>query len=755
MRRLFAKYGKRWALAAALTLLACLYIKQEISSTFVERLEVFAYDTRMRIQHGPLDPRIVIVDIDEKSIAEVGRWPWSRNVLAELVTKLDNKYHVRTASFDAIFPEPDTSAGFGTLQALAAKELADIPQIEQRLDKLKPMFDFDAQFATALQDRPVVLGYFLSNDERAVTKGLLPNPAFTTEHLKGREIESTRYQSYTGNLEVLQRSAKAGGFINPTPDSDGVIRRLPMLARFGDAYYESLALATARVALGASLVRPIVFTEKELHLSGEAARTYGALKGIRMNTKPHTTAVPLDRNLTILVNYRGKGGPGGGQYRYVSAVDVLKERVPLDVLADNVVLVGTSSAGLKDLRASPTNVDYPGVEMHANIISSILDGNFKQEPDFHIAIQLTYAIVIGFVLGLLLPILSPLASIILSLCTAIAVVGSNLYLFNACNWVIPLAPVLLLVGALFFFNLAWGYLFEFRKSRAMVNLFGEYVAPELVAEMAENPESYNMEGETCELTVLFCDVRGFTTISEGLNANQLREYINLYLTAMSEDIRCNRGTLDKYIGDAVMAFWGAPIALPDHASRAVATALKMLETANKLNADFIARNWPELKIGIGLNTGEMRVGDMGSKIRRAYTVMGDAVNLGSRLEGITKEYGVGLVVGEATKLAAPEFAYCELDRVRVKGKNEPVPIFEPLGLNKDIDENTRAKLDLWHKALGLVRAQQWDEAAHLLHKLHAAYPDRALYKLYLERIEHYRQHPPGADWDGVTTFKTK
>ena len=264
-----------------------------------------------------------------------------------------------------------------------------------------------------------------------------------------------------------------------------------------------------------------------------------------------------------------------------------------------------------------------------------------------------------------------------------------------------------------------------------------------------------MEGETRELTVLFCDVRGFTTISEGLNANQLREYINLYLTAMSEDIRSNRGTLDKYIGDAVMAFWGAPVVLPDHASHAVATALKMLETANKLNAEFIARNWPELKIGIGLNTGEMRVGDMGSKIRRAYTVMGDAVNLGSRLEGITKEYGVGLVIGEATKLAAPEFAYRELDRVRVKGKNAPVPVFEPLGLSKDIDENTRAELDLWHKALGQVRVQQWDEAEHLLHKLHAAYPDRALYKLYLERIEYYRQHPPGADWDGVTTFQTK
>ena len=755
MRRLFRKYGAQWAVALVLAILACLYIKQEITSSLVDRLEVYAYDTRMRIQHGALDPRIVIVDIDEKSLAEIGRWPWSRNVLAELVTKLDEKYHVRAAGFDAIFAEPDTSAGFGTLQALAKSELSDVPRIAQRLEKLKPLFDYDGQFASALQDRPMVLGYFLSNDDRAIAKGQLPNPAFTVQHLKGREIESTQYKSYTGNLEMLQQSAKAGGFINPTPDSDGVIRRLPILARFGDGYYESLALATARVALGASLVRPVVFTAEELHLSEEAAREYGALKAIKMNTKPHTKVVPLDRDLTILVNYRGKGGPDGGQYRYVSAVDVLKERVPMDVLADNVVLVGTTSAGLKDLRASPTNVDFPGVEMHANVISSILDGTFKQEPDFSNAVQLGVVVTVGLVLGLLLPLLAPLASIAISLGAAALVVGSNLYMFNAYDWVIPVAPALLLVGALFLFNLAWGYLFEFRKSRAMVNLFGEYVAPELVAEMAENPESYNMEGETRELTVLFCDVRGFTTISEGLSANQLREYINLYLTAMSEDIRGNRGTLDKYIGDAVMAFWGAPVALPDHASRAVATALKMLETANKLNADFLARNWPELKIGIGLNTGDMRVGDMGSKIRRAYTVMGDAVNLGSRLEGITKEYGVGLMVGEATKLAAQEFAYRELDRVRVKGKNEPVPIFEPVGLDKDIDNNTRAELDLWHDALSLVRAQQWDEAERLLRKLHESYPERKLYGLYLERIAYYREEPPGEGWDGVTTFKTK
>ncbi|NEX60466.1 CHASE2 domain-containing protein [Noviherbaspirillum galbum] len=753
--RLSRKYGAQWAVAAGLTLLACLYIKEEIGSRIVDRLEVFAYDSRIRAQHGELDPRVVIVDIDEKSIGEVGRWPWSRDVLADLVGKLDDKYHVSSVGFDVTFPEPDNSAGFATLQTIAQREFGDIPRFAQRLDKIRPQFDFDARFAQALAERPAVLGYFFSNEERDVNKGMLPRPAFTTAALGGQDLDAQEYRKYTGNLPLLQQSARAGGFINPWPDDDGIIRRLPLLVRHGDGYYESLAFSTVRMALGASRVKPVFYTAEELHLDAASARAYGALKGLELNTKPRPMMIPLDRDLSMLVNYRGTGGPAGGQYRYVSAVDVLKERLPVDVLADNIVLVGTTSAGLKDLRVSPTNVDYPGVEMHANIISSILDGVYKQQPDFHYAVQLAYAVGLGLALGLLLPALAPLASIAVSLAAGGAVIASNLYMFETLDYVIPVAPALLLVAALFLFNLAWGYLFEFRKSRAMVSLFGEYVAPELVAEMAESPASYSMEGETRELTVLFCDVRGFTTISEGLDANALREYINLYLTAMSEDIRGNRGTLDKYIGDAVMAFWGAPVRLPDHASRAVATALKMLESAARLDADFRARGWPALNIGIGLNTGEMRVGDMGSRIRRAYTVMGDAVNLGSRLEGITKEYGVGLLVGEATRLAAPGFVYRELDRVRVKGKNEPVPIYEPVGRSGDVNETMQAEIGRWHEALAMVRAQQWDAAEGLLQELLRQAPERRLYQLYLGRVRRYREQPPGEGWDGVTTFDTK
>ena len=755
MRRSLSKYGARWALAFVLTLAAALQVLHYLPSVLVERIDVFLYDARMRVQNGALDPRIVIVDIDEKSIAEVGRWPWNRETMATLIDTLNDRYFARTVAFDVIFSEPDTSSGYGTLEALANKEFKDVKGFSERIRALKPHFDYDGRMSQSLYDRPTVLGYYLSNEPDATTKGLLPTPAFTAADLDGYAIDAAVYRSYTGNLAELQRAAKAGGFMNPTPDSDGTIRRLPLLLRVGDAYYESLALAAARVGLGASVVRPVFFSEEETLLSGEDHRAYGALKALRLNSKPRATTIPVERNLTALINYRGPGGARGGQFRYVSAVDVLKGSVPMDHLADRIILVGTTSAGLKDLRSAPVSIDYPGVEMHANIIASILDGDFKQEPDFSVTLQLVQVLAAGIVLGLILPVLTPLMAIVVSLAAAAALVGANTMMYQSLNWVIPVATSLLLVSSLFVFNLAWGYLFEYRKGRAMVNLFGEYVAPELVAEMAANPESYSMEGESRELTVLFADVRGFTTISESLDPNTLREYINLYLTAMSEDIRSNRGTLDKYIGDAVMAFWGAPVMQPDHAARAVATALKMQATAQALNRDFVARHWPPLKIGIGLNSGDMRVGDMGSKIRRAYTVMGDAVNLSSRLEGITKVYGVGITVGEATCLAAPAYAYRELDRVRVKGKNEPVPIFEPVGLASDLDAVTRRMLQQWHEALALVRSQHWDEAEQALHDLCAEHPDDMLYRLYLERIARYREHPPGADWDGVTTFDTK
>ena len=741
--KLLRRYGARWALGLALTLAALAYVMGIWSSHAIARQDTIIGDLRMRLEAPVLDPRIVIVDIDTKSLGEVGRFPWSRNVLAKLVDQLAGRYGAAAIGFDISFPEPDTSSGYAVLDRLAAHELKDVPALRAQLAQLQPALDYDGLFAKALQGRPVVLGYNLAE----VKRGALPAPAFTAADLQGRELVAYAADGYEANLARLQAAARGAGSFTVISDDDGMVRSSSLMQQIGEGYYPSLALATAAVYLDAGKMTPDF---------GKYDADSGAADAIRVVGTRGKRRIPVGQGLLTAVQFRGTGGPQGGAFRYVSAADVLAGRIDPRVLKGAIVLVGTTAPGLQDLRATPVNKEYPGVEVHANVIKSILDQHYKTHPDYASGIEFAQVIVVGLALSLLLPALAPLAAVLTSGFAFAAVVGLNWYAYRALDWTTDMFICLLLIAVLFVLNLAWGWFFEHRKGRALVSRFGEYVAPELVAQMAENPEAYTMEGESRELSVMFVDVRGFTTISEGLSPKALREYINLYLTAMSEDIRgSHQGTLDKYIGDAVMAFWGAPVAFADHASRAVATSLLMQASAARLNEDFQRRGWPPLAIGIGINSGLMHVGDMGSAIRRAYTVMGDAVNLGSRLEGITKVYGVGIAVGEATRLAAPEFVYRELDLVRVKGKNEPVAIFEPLGKPADLDPAVLDELAAWDAALARVRAQDWDGAQGAIAALHAAHPQRALYALYLERIAHWRADPPGAAWDGVTTFETK
>ncbi|MFS2134600.1 CHASE2 domain-containing protein [Duganella sp. Dugasp56] len=747
------KYGARWILGLGLTAVAVLQVSGDINIDSIERMDTFFSGLRMRLVKPVLDPKIVIVDIDEKSIAEVGHFPWNRKIVAQLVTQLTEHYEVAAAGFDIVFPEADNTSGYDVLENLAQHDLKDVSGFRTKVESLKEALDYDGLLASALREQPVVLGYNIAEDQR---KGKLPDPFFTAESLNGRTVPAFGSKGYLANLERLQSAAATGGIFTALPDPDGILRRSALLMRIGDGYYPTLSLATAAVALHARAISPSF--SKNVSEMTASERANGGLDKLLMFVGQEKTplVIPVGENLTGVIEFRGTGGPKGGAFTYVSAADVLAGRVKKEVLADRIILVGTTAPGLLDLRPTPVNNEYPGVEVHANLIKSILDERFKLRPDFADGIEGVQLGVIGVLLSIALAVMPPLASILLAAVVAGGVFGFNYWAYTEMDWVLKMAMTLVLIAGVFVLNVAWGYFFEVRKGRALVSRFGEYVAPELVAEMADDPEKYNMDGESRELTVLFVDVRGFTTISEGLTPKQLREYINLYLTAMSEDIRdSHRGTLDKYIGDAVMAFWGAPVAFADHASRAVATSLLMQASARRLNDDFIARGWPPLKIGIGLNSGLMHVGDMGSKIRRAYTVMGDAVNLGSRLEGITKVYGVGITVGEATRAAAPEFAYRELDLVRVKGKNEPVAIFEPLALDKDLDPASRHELERWALALAAVRAQQWDQAMEIIVELQAISPDRGLYVLYTERIAYYRAHPPGEGWDGVTTFETK
>lgn len=739
VKSVFKKYWARWTIGVLLAIAASLYPLGFWSSHAIERQDTMLSDLRMRLEPAQLDPRVVIVDIDSKSLTEVGRFPWSRNVMARLVEQLTRHYQVGAIGFDVSFPEPDNSSGYSVLEQLAERDMKDVPGLRSKLGELKAALDYDGLFARAMQGQPVVLGFNVLPDEK---KGALPKPLFTEEDVKGQDVWAYSAKGYEANIARLQEAAAGAGIFTVDTDPDGVVRSAALVQQIGDGFYPALSLATAAAYMKAEAIVPDIQA--------------GGLENLMMYAEKGAVQIPVGEAITTTVQFRGTGGPGGGAFRYVSAADVLSGKASPAVLKNAIVLVGTTAPGLQDLRVTPVNKDYPGVEVHANVIKSILDGRFKSRPAYTTAIEFFQVAGLGLLLALLLAVLTPLYQVLLAGAAAAASLGFNYYMYSRQDIVLNVFMCLLLVGVLFVMNLAWGYFAEFRKGRALVSLFGEYVAPELVAQMAENPEAYNMDGESRELTVMFVDVRGFTTISEGLTPKELREYINLYLTAMSEDIRSShQGTLDKYIGDAVMAFWGAPVAFPDHASRAVATSLLMQASAKRLNEDFLKRGWPELKIGIGLNSGLMHVGDMGSAIRRAYTVMGDAVNLGSRLEGITKVYGVGICVGEATRHAAPEYVYRELDLVRVKGKNEPVAIFEPVGKAGEVGQAELDEIAAWDEALALVRAQRWDEAESRIRSLALAHPQRALYQLYLSRIAHYRTNPPGDGWDGVTTFETK
>lgn len=745
------RYGGRWVLGLLLTIATVLYCLAFYSSDSIERMDGFLAGLRMRIEAPVLDKRLVIVDIDEKSLSLVGRFPWSRDVQANLVRQLTEHYQVGAVGFDVSFPEPDTSSGYSVLERLAGQQLAAVPGFREQLAALKPEMDYDGLFADAMRGKPVVLGYNVSDKIR---KGALPAPAFTEERLNGRELLAYDLEGYEANIARLQAAAAGAGIFTAAPDPDGVIRSSILLYKIGDAYYPALSLATAAVYLQARAIFPVF--EQSVDEMSQAELAAGGIDYVTLYLPKRNISIPVGEGMVAFVQFRGKGGPAGGAFRYVSAVDVLTGAVPLETLKGTVVLVGTTAPGINDLRVTPVNPEYPGVEVHANMIKSILDNDFKARPDTGFLLEALQALVFGLILAFALAVLSPLKSIALSLGALGAAVGINFWLYYQLGTVLNLAAIVLLILALFVLNVAYGYFFEVRKSQALVSRFSQYVTPELVAQMADDPEQYTMEGDSRELSVLFVDVRGFTTISEGLPPKELREYINLYLTAMSEDIRdSHQGTLDKYIGDAVMAFWGAPVPFADHASRAVATSLLMQASARQLNHEFQARGWPALHIGIGINTGIMHVGDMGSRIRQAYTVMGDAVNLASRLEGITKVYGAGIVVGEATRVAAPGYVYRELDRVRVKGKNVPVAIFEPLGPYGKVDADLMTELDSWHQALALVRARQWEAAAALIAALASARPKALLYALYLERIARWIDTPPGPEWDGATNFDSK
>ncbi|MGH8529489.1 MAG: CHASE2 domain-containing protein [Nevskiales bacterium] len=739
-----SKYLVRIAISLVLASVFLAHSVGLLSWGILTAIENQLYDARVRVSM-PLttDPRVVIVDIDDKSLAAEGQWPWSRDKLARLMDLLFDKYGARLVGFDVVFAERDRIGGrLGDFveQLRAQLPPEQRPLLEQALNQGAADAATDPQFARSLGNRAVLLGYSfkaqLQPGEPAEV-GSLPAGLFDFSELKPAPAVPQAL-GYVGNLAILQEAALGGGYFdNPMVDEDGVFRRVPLFQEFQGKLYPSIAMAMTRIYLG----KPEIKFDFE-GAGAQARLTHVRLGERRLRTDPHSA---------VLVPFRGPQRT----FPFVSATDVLNESAKIDTLFDTMVLIGATAPGLLDHRVTPIAHIYAGVEVHANVISALLDNKLWSYPASNLLYETTALFAIGLILAFALPYFSVLAGAGLLVGLIMLSVFINLLLWYGTRTVLPLASPVIYAILCTMMQMTYGFFVEMRGRRRLGQMFGQYIPSEVVAELDRLGKEISLEGESREMTVLFSDIRNFTPIAERLQPRELTALINEFLTPLTRTIHANRGTIDKYMGDAVMAFWGAPLTDEQHALHAVEAALDMVEVMRTLRADFANRGLPELNIGIGINTGPMIVGNMGSEFRVGYTVMGDAVNLGSRLEGLSKQYDTGIVVGEATVIKVAGFRFRELDRVRVKGKLEPISIFEPIGPENKLAERRRAELEAYERALALYRDNDWDGAGQAFEMLSMTYAGAGLYRIYTGRCAFYRSHPPPPSWDGVFSYTTK
>ncbi len=683
---------------------------------------------------GGIDDRIVIVDIDEKSLTQYGQWPWNRHHLADLVNTLFDHYDINVLGFDLVFAEPSGSHFISLEKEFKSRDdVSPQAKLDLAFEALQ-----DETFSQAIKNRAITLGIFFN---QAVDSKLnqLPPAINQLDESTNKALSIPKPIGYTANLNSFSTASPRSGFFdNPVVDRDGKFRRVPLFQSYHGQLYPSLALSVAQQALD----------NPELDIQMVQQGDFLAITSIQLGHR----VIATDEGGAVQIPFRGPEG----SFPYISITDVLNKRILKADLKDKIILLGTSAPGLLDLRSTPVDESMPGVEVHANIIAGILDQNIPQQPAYLIAVQSIGYLTLGLLLLIIPHFLSPSKTLLLSLLLIIISLMINFSLWQR-GLMFPLATPILLIISFFIFHMSWGFFIESRHKRAITRLFGQYVPPELVKEMAKQPEQITLDGQSKELTVLFADVRNFTNISEAITPQELTLLMNQILTPMTEAIYRNMGTVDKYMGDAIMAFWGAPVEQDDHANKAVLSALGMQKKIRKLSDALQKKGHPEIAIGIGINTGIMSVGNMGSQYRMAYSVMGDAVNLGSRLEGLSKIYGARIIVSENCQRQAPEFLYRMLDKVRVKGKKEPIRILEPMSRLQSCNLDDIRKAALLNEAIELYCQRDWSSALEMLDTLEQ-YQDsdyKKIILLYRLRIKDFQHIPPADDWDCVYTFTEK
>ncbi|MBF0480319.1 MAG: adenylate/guanylate cyclase domain-containing protein [Desulfovibrionaceae bacterium] len=726
------RFGIFLAGAAITAGMALLYA---IQPTWMESQDNMIYDFLLRSRGStPVSGQVVLVDIDEKSLAKLGQWPWPRYRLTLLLGQM-RQAGARAVAMDMLLAEPDR-----TSPVLLERQFKDELNFDVSFSGLPdPFRDNDQVLAKMLSRGPFVLSYyfdFSGTGEKSACR--LPASPFSVAGRQGAVAPAEAAMNASNvlcPLPVLLDSATAAGFMNTIPDSDNVIRRLPLVIAYNGAVYPSLALAAAMRGLGA--------TGREL------AGAEAGLKSLKLSGPFGEKTIPLDARGMLLLNYRGRGGI----YPRLSACDVLSGEVDKSALEGKTVIFGSTAVGMQDIRATPLDRATPGAEIQATVVDMILTNDYILRPDWAPALEFCLVLAMGLLSAVLLSrakglwLIATLAGLGLAMWFGAAQTLKTHKLFIQPLY--PLAVLLLNFVLLTVFKF-WR---EERQRRFIHSAFAHYLSPKVVDQIVQSPDKLNLTGEEREISILFSDIRGFTSISEKLSPTQLVDLLHEYLTPMTHTITEHLGTLDKYIGDAIMAFWNAPLDVANHRAEALAAGLDMIERLGELNTVFAAKYGQTLKVGVGLNCGFVRVGNFGSQDLFSYTIIGDNVNLCSRLEGLTKYYGLTLVAGEGmVHPSTAGFHFQEVDSVLVKGKHEPVTIYSVM---HPAERDRRAEeLDLAGKALARYKSRDFAASLASFTDLETRFGAR-LYSLYKERCQTLIATPPPAEWNGVFEHLTK
>ena len=725
-----------------------------LSIRALDEAEQQAYDYRMlySIQNAePIpDRNIVIVDIDKDSINNVGYWPWRRDKLADFIAQINNFYNARLIVLpDSLLEESDQASII--LEELKERFYFDNAMI-RTIEQIEPEYNFDLRLRRELEGKPIILGYEFDNTQRRL--GELPkildfynlsnDSGIPPTSLRAKFADWNRYTGYSSSDDEYSSRVYSSGFTNFNIDNDGLIRRYNFISTYNSQGYVSLAAAVLRYFRNPLQPDRIYFSGG---IDNDAV--------FRIGTRDLLTRVDHQANLNL--NFFSEGGPDGDVFEYYPAHEIFNGNVSKDALNNKIVFIGSSSDEINDFWSTPVNARMPGIEIHALALKNIMENTAIVRPQYAWLIEGALLVILAVLFSFLFPRLRTILTITISvaLVTVLVFVNYNILWLIALEFY-RIVPFVVLILGLMITNLFTNFFVEYREKRKVEGVLNQYIPPELAKEVNASKKGFSMEGEIKEMSILFSDVRGFTTISESLEPHDLTQLMNQMLSALSHEIHINRGTIDKYIGDAVMAFWNAPLDDKNHAANSIHGAIGMQAAITELSKELVSKHMPEMKMGVGINTGTACVGNMGSNIRLSYTVMGDTVNLASRLEGITKQYGVSIIVGERTyELTNEIFIFRPVDAVKVKGKNLAVNIFEPLVAAEKAENNHVMLAEESFRYWELYQHRDFSQVVQIIEALMATFPNDGLLKVHYEKAKHFLENPPPDDWEAVTKFDTK